>query len=217
MDLTLGSIYDIINYAIAPGVIAAIIAALGMMGSSGINALGNKKNRESADASADVMQQQLDFAAKMQTNRENQRSFAMGKWRDMLGGQQKYETPKSVGKYVDLMFNLGGELSQIRDPSNKTNIDYNQYKSGIKEYDQLTAGDMSGLDKYLKEMRYNHTSDNPLSGDVNGTGGGSGRRDTGRTNTVDEEGNRVPMNVDYVGPRGSNPRTNQRSEAGRRY
>lgn len=105
-----------------------------------------------------MMKDQYAFSSKNQANRENQRNFAMGKWRDLLGSQQKYETPGSVGKYVDLMFDLGGELSQIRDPSNKTNIDYNKYKSGIKEYDQLTAGDMSGLDKYLKEIEYTQSN-----------------------------------------------------------
>ena len=118
-------------------------------------------NSPSANASEDMtklMENQYAFTSKMQANRENQRNLAMGKWRDMLGNQQKYETPGSVGKYVDLMMGLGNELSQIRDPSNKTNVDYNQYKSGVKEYDQLTAGDMSGLDKYLKEIEYTSES-----------------------------------------------------------
>lgn len=200
--------------------IAAIIAAIAALGSAGAQAYSSKKSRDSAEASADVMQQQLDFAAKMQTNRENQRNVALGAWRDMLGKQQKYETPASVGKYVDLMFDLGGELSQLRDPSNKTNIDYNKYKTGIKEYNQITGGDLSGLDKYLAEMRYYPNGSNgynPRSGALNGTGGGSGRRDIGRGNNLDENGNIIPIDSDYVGPRGNSVRDDEISKAGRRY
>lgn len=118
----------------APAIIAAIIAGATALGSAGISASSNKKSKDAATASGQQMQQQYDFYNKLTAQRETQRNIAMNKWQSLLTNQQAYRTPGSVGKYVDLMQQLGGELSQLRDPSNKTGFDASAYNSTIDNY-----------------------------------------------------------------------------------
>jgi hypothetical protein len=90
----------------------------------------DRTERQLANLQEAQFKSQEDLMAKRELNRDVAMS-AMGK---LLGSAQAYKIPDSVTKYANLMTALGGELSQLRDPSNKSSIDLSQYVATPTEY-----------------------------------------------------------------------------------
>jgi len=92
--------------------------------------------KDAAQASQRLLEQQYKFQEELLKKRESQRDQGISAMNQLMGMQPKYTIPESVNQYVGLMNSLGGELSAIRDPSNKSDIDFSQYATTPKNYEQ---------------------------------------------------------------------------------
>jgi hypothetical protein len=106
---------------------------------------------EDTEAEAKTLEEkQFAYQRQLVDTREAQRAMASKAMGYLMDAGQTYKTPDSVTKYANLMTSLGGELSQLRDPSNKSSIDLSQYTSTPQEYARSSFKDLMPSDVPLK-------------------------------------------------------------------
>lgn len=90
----------------------------------------------------DLQDKQFEYTKQLNQLREFQRSKALLSMKKLLQSSQAYKIPDTVNKYSKLMTSLGGELAQLRDPSNKSGLNLEDLYSPAQEYDKT---DLSGI------------------------------------------------------------------------
>lgn len=97
--------------------------------------MGAKK--DAMESSSRLLTQQFEFQKALLQKREGQRDSAIGAMNNLIGNMPQYKIPVATQQYVKLMNALGGELSQLRDPSNASTTNLAQYAAQPEGYDVL--------------------------------------------------------------------------------